>query len=57
MNGPAVIGIVVTISALLTTAWLLLENIGVDRAARRDLARLERHQQARRRLSQPRSLP
>lgn len=53
MNGPAVLLVVAAAAGLLTAAYLLLE---VDYEARRDVRRMERHEDARRRLSHPRSL-
>lgn len=54
VTGPAVILIVAVIAALLTVAYLLLE---VDYETRRDVRQLQRREEARRRLSAPRSLP
>ena len=57
MNGPVVLAIVLTISALLVAAYLLLEDLAIERSTRRDVKTLHRHEEARRRLSAPRSLP
>ena len=54
MTGPAVILIAAVIAGLLVAALLLLE---VDYETRRDIKQLRRHEDARRRLSAPRSLP
>lgn len=53
MNGPLVLLVCGAVSALLTVAYLLLD---VDYETRRDVRRLQRHEDARRRLSSPRSL-
>ena len=51
VNGPLTLAIVAVIAGLLVAAFVMLEG---DYEARRDVRRLQRREDARRRLSSPR---